>query len=505
MEEFLSKKKESTNDFYIVIDGEPNPIPRQNVDLVITSKKNTGPNDIYIPYWVMMIQEHKKNIGDLMEPACPNKTSIDKWMQRKLIVFCYSNANTTRYRGSADRAKFFQILSQKLSSRAHNLGKQLANVKDIIHDNPPRPDSRYWLNDNMYKNYKFVVAFENSAIEGYVTEKIVNPFYGGSIPVYLGARDINEHFNPESFINVNNYPTFEACIDDIISLSTDIPRLKKMLEAIPLISHKYLGLLKMKGSDIRKQFSTTALGYTIAPTTLNNYRTHFITFAPSIPKLPLKKLSNMSSTTRIKAQATKSKCFDEIVALTYDSLPYEFLELHQNFTKQHNNENFGLGIWKPWLLKHYLETVLDGDICCFASTDFQLTSPLVKKLPELCDTLLRKSKQEQVVVEMREVTEKQENINQDITSTSISTFTSSKLPSPNTNPCIPFIGAFKSSSGNRLCLHHSTKRDIKFDARRRLKKNHLKLSHCIRQRYHNKLHTIDWLKILISLLILLWL
>ena len=38
---------------------------------------------------------------------------------------------------------------------------------------------------------------------GYVTEKIVNAFLAGSIPIYWGSRAVLEIFNPESFIYAN--------------------------------------------------------------------------------------------------------------------------------------------------------------------------------------------------------------------------------------------------------------------------------------------------------------
>jgi hypothetical protein len=78
-----------------------------------------------------------------------------------------------------------------------------------------------------YSNCKFVIAMENSIGDGYVTEKIVNAFYSGAIPIYWGSSNINELFNKNAFINVNDFKDLDECINYIINLSDD--DIKKML------------------------------------------------------------------------------------------------------------------------------------------------------------------------------------------------------------------------------------------------------------------------------------
>jgi len=43
-----------------------------------------------------------------------------------------------------------------------------------------------------YKNYKFVIAMENIQKDGYITEKNINAFYSGAIPIYWGATNVND-------------------------------------------------------------------------------------------------------------------------------------------------------------------------------------------------------------------------------------------------------------------------------------------------------------------------
>lgn len=57
---------------------------------------------------------------------------------------------------------------------------------------------------NLYRKYKFVIAFENAIEEDYVTEKFYDPLLAGSVPVYLGAPNIR-NFQPGEhyFVDVN--------------------------------------------------------------------------------------------------------------------------------------------------------------------------------------------------------------------------------------------------------------------------------------------------------------
>ncbi|MCM1290313.1 MAG: glycosyltransferase family 10 [Prevotella sp.] len=89
-------------------------------------------------------------------------------------------------------------------------------------------------------NYKFNLALENSSIPGYVTEKIVESFAAPTVPIYWGAPDIDDDFNPESFINVANYPSLSAFITDLKDIDNDDNRYLKMLRAPRLKERKEL-------------------------------------------------------------------------------------------------------------------------------------------------------------------------------------------------------------------------------------------------------------------------
>lgn len=71
------------------------------------------------------------------------------------------------------------------------------------------------------KQYKFNIAFENCSYDGYATEKIMEAFAAGVIPIYYGDPRIAEDFNPKAFINANNYPNFASVIERVKQIDND--------------------------------------------------------------------------------------------------------------------------------------------------------------------------------------------------------------------------------------------------------------------------------------------
>ena len=60
---------------------------------------------------------------------------------------------------------------------------------------------------------RFVIAFENDIVEGYITEKLLNGIFSNSIPVYFGANDIS---NQSFFISCC------YCLKYVINLLYDL-------------------------------------------------------------------------------------------------------------------------------------------------------------------------------------------------------------------------------------------------------------------------------------------
>lgn len=77
--------------------------------------------------------------------------------------------------------------------------------------------------DNKYEfiaKYKFNIAFENSSVMGYTTEKIMEPMTVGSIPIYWGNPLISNEFNTKSFVNLHDFKSLEEVVEKIMILDT---------------------------------------------------------------------------------------------------------------------------------------------------------------------------------------------------------------------------------------------------------------------------------------------
>jgi glycosyltransferase involved in cell wall biosynthesis len=71
-------------------------------------------------------------------------------------------------------------------------------------------------------NFHFSICFENAmGFKGYITEKIMDCFAAGTIPLYLGASDIENHIPESCFIDIRQFSSYNEVYQFIINLSVD--------------------------------------------------------------------------------------------------------------------------------------------------------------------------------------------------------------------------------------------------------------------------------------------
>ena len=68
------------------------------------------------------------------------------------------------------------------------------------------------------KNYLFSFCFENDLYPGYVTEKIIEAFACGNIPLYWGLFGSKSIFNKQSFLNLSDFETLQHYRDYVLNL-----------------------------------------------------------------------------------------------------------------------------------------------------------------------------------------------------------------------------------------------------------------------------------------------
>lgn len=178
---------------------------------------------VYIPYYVLSFYERFRNVPNSLIKSSEYNAGQILQSKKNFCAFLYNNC-TVKY-----RTKFFYTLSKY--KQVDSLGKCLSKNKEC---------DRFFFKENKmsyhdlavikYRPYKFVICFESRKRKGYISEKIINAMLANAIPIYYGPNEIVDHFNKNSFINSNDFETFEELSDYVKKVDTDDELYKKMLQ-----------------------------------------------------------------------------------------------------------------------------------------------------------------------------------------------------------------------------------------------------------------------------------
>ena len=130
------------------------------------------------------------------------------------------------------RSIFFEKLSAY--KRVESAGGLLYNMPDGMQVN--------WLDDSktdFQRKSKFTICFESTAHEGFITEKITDAFYADTIPIYYGSSSVKDIFNPDAFINVADYESFDAVVEKVKELDQNDEKYLAMLRQPILVDPDY--------------------------------------------------------------------------------------------------------------------------------------------------------------------------------------------------------------------------------------------------------------------------
>ena len=67
--------------------------------------------------------------------------------------------------------------------------------------------------------YTFAICFENQVMQGWVTEKVFDCLVAGTVPVYLGAPDVEDWVDPECFVDMRRFSGYDELRDYLLELS----------------------------------------------------------------------------------------------------------------------------------------------------------------------------------------------------------------------------------------------------------------------------------------------
>ncbi len=129
----------------------------------------------------------------------PIQNNLPSFEKRKLLCMIASNLKFNDfpkqlYPIRKNMAQFFEKLPHVCFDLYGRNWENFSNAKGRI------PDKLTTL-----KNYKFNICFENTAEKGYITEKIFDCFATQTVPIYLGATNIETYIPKGCYIDYRQF------------------------------------------------------------------------------------------------------------------------------------------------------------------------------------------------------------------------------------------------------------------------------------------------------------
>lgn len=177
--------------------------------------------------------------GDVANLAWALRTCLAPKTRDKLAsLFISSGMNRS------GRIEYAEELMRYLD--VHSYGKVLRNRQ------MGSPDRNRPTKLDIIAGYKFDLAFENACAEDYVTEKFFDPLVVGSVPVYLGAPNV-EAFTPgdRCFINTSDFHNPRELAEYLMHLDHD--------------DAAYAAYFAWKEQPFRPSFRTLLAGQEVPP------------------------------------------------------------------------------------------------------------------------------------------------------------------------------------------------------------------------------------------------
>lgn len=193
--------------------GENHRPHRFNTDYSISFDLNNETN-FRLPLWQAYILNRPEYLDSLID-----RRKILNNEFKNFASFTVSNGNNFMRNGMYQQLKNYRpvvsygrYMTTNLGLQKFSEGKYWRDAKDIFFSR---------------NTHKFAITYENSPYPYYCTEKLMDGFLNGSMPIYWGDPKVKEDWNEKAFLNVNDFGT--NIIDEI----------KKMDNSDDLFNERY--------------------------------------------------------------------------------------------------------------------------------------------------------------------------------------------------------------------------------------------------------------------------
>lgn len=144
--------------------------------------------------------------------------------RRRFCNFTYSNPR------SQIRNAFFELLNAK--KPVDSLGSLMNNRVDTRLAGRTDLDWHSTKND-VLSDYRFTIAFENTELPGYTTEKIVDAWLAGSVPIYWGNPAFTIDFTPDSCLSLYEAGSLDKLVAQVLEAENEPERYAQLQAANP--------------------------------------------------------------------------------------------------------------------------------------------------------------------------------------------------------------------------------------------------------------------------------
>ena len=183
--------------------------PLDDFDMSVSFDRIDDPRHYRLPLYVVHAHDHLREgaaphfCHPVLPPVPPTR---QEFADRKFCAFLYKNPNGTR------RNEFFHALCARRT--VESVGWHLNNTRTVV--------KMGWLPKiRVFARYRFAFAFENAAYPGYQTEKILDVFQAGGVPLYWGNSEVGREVAEGSFIDVSRFASDEEAIAAILAADDD--------------------------------------------------------------------------------------------------------------------------------------------------------------------------------------------------------------------------------------------------------------------------------------------
>ena len=216
--------------------GENTPVPNDpDIVLSLGFEYTTNSSYIRLPLWILELNWFNANPDKIVNPRpfpLSLATQVDPALLDKKSKFCAFVATNPN---NQNRNAAFQIL---------NGWRNVDSAGRLFCNRPEGPlpaglggGGGELLKLDYYKDYKFVITYENSAGHGYTTEKILHAKAAGAVPIYWGDPFVDRDFASGGFINANQIMKAEDLIA-VVQKVADDPVLWRSMASVPALSEE---------------------------------------------------------------------------------------------------------------------------------------------------------------------------------------------------------------------------------------------------------------------------